>query len=259
MEDQERLEIAIRRAQAALKGRKTLQKGIGTQMERMTHCVLKYYFEPDESCQEVRVGQYIADIYRPHDNRILEIQTRGFDRLRGKLDAFLPEHRVTVIYPVVREKILYWVDEVTGETYNGRKSPKRGHAWEILPEIYRLPDQQMHPNLSFLPVLIDVREYRLLDGWSRDGKRGSHRMERIPYCIEEGFLLEMQEDYIELLPESLSEEFTVKDFGKATGLRGHAGIAMKALERAGAVERAGKRGNAYLYCKADPISGVRRQ
>ena len=191
MENKERLEVAIRRAQAALSGRKDLQKGIGTQMERMLHCVLNYYFEPDESHQEVRVGSYIADIYRPHDNRILEIQTRGFDKLRDKLDAFLPEHKVTVIYPIPREKMLYWIDAETGEAHPGRKSPKKGKEWEILVEIYRLPKQQMHPNLSFLPVLMDLEEYRLMDGWSRDGKKGSHRIERIPYDIQEGFLLDV--------------------------------------------------------------------
>lgn len=249
MEAQERLEIAVRRAQAALSGRAELQKGIGTQMERMIHCVLKYYFEPDETCQEIRIGSFIADIYRPHDNRILEIQTRGFDRLRDKLDAFLPEHKVTVVYPIAREKILHWIDAETGETEAGRKSPKKGKEWDILPEIYRLPQHQMHPNLSFLPVLLDLKEYRLRDGWSQDGKRGSHRIERMPYHIEEGCLLEMTEDYIELLPDTLEPVFTVKDYGKATGLRGKASYAMKAIERAGAVERAGKKGNAFLYRK----------
>lgn len=245
----ERLDIAIRRAQAALSGRAVMQKGIGTQMERMLHCVLKYYFEPDEAYQEVRMESYIADIYRPQDNRILEIQTRSFDRLRDKLDAFLPEHKVTVIYPIAREKILHWIDAETGETDAGRKSPRKGRVWDILPEIYRLPVQQMHPNLSFLPVFMDVEEYRLQDGWSRDGKRGSHRVERMPYNLEEGFLLEMTEDYIELLPSGLEEPFTVKDWAKATGLRGKAPQALKVMERAGVVERAGNKGRAYLYKK----------
>ena len=112
-----------------------------------------------------------------------------------------------------------------------------------------MPEQQMHPHLSFLPVLMDLNEYRLLDGWSRDRKKGSHRLERIPYHLEEGYLLEMTEDYIELLPDNLPKEFTVKDFAKVTGLRGHAAIALKAMKRAGAVRHTGKQGNAYLYEK----------
>ncbi len=249
----ESLEVAIRRAQAALAGKAEMNRGIGTQSERMLHCVLKYYFEPDEAWQEVKIGRSIADIYRPQDNRILEIQTRDFGRLRAKLDAFLPDYKVTVIYPIAREKRLFWVDPETGEATGGTRSPKRGQPWEILKEIYRLPDHQMHPNLSFLPVMMDVNEYRLRDGRkSRDGKRGSHRLERMPYQMEEGFLLEMREDYLALLEDRLTVPFTAKEFGKALKLRGMAvGQALKVMERAGAIEHTGSEGRAYIYERTD--------
>nr|MCR5006069.1 hypothetical protein [Clostridiales bacterium]MCR5006074.1 hypothetical protein [Clostridiales bacterium] len=66
-EQNERLQYAIRRAEAALAAKAEMNRGIGTQSERMLHCVLKYYFEPDESLQEMRIGRHIADIYRPQD------------------------------------------------------------------------------------------------------------------------------------------------------------------------------------------------
>ena len=252
----EALESAIRRAQAALAAKAEMNRGIGTQSERMLHCVLKYYFEPDEDWQEVRIGRNIADIYRPQDNRILEIQTRDFGRLREKLNAFLPEYKVTIIYPVAREKHIYWVDPETGEATGGKKSPGKGQPWEILKEIYRLPDHQMHPNLSFLPVMMDVNEYRLRDGKrSLDGKRGAHRLERLPYQLEEGFLLEMKEDYIALLGDLLHEPFTAKEFGKALHLRGMAvSQSLKALERAGAIVHTGSKGRAFLYQRTDDQS-----
>ncbi len=246
MEEPDRLSEALRRAREAM-ARKEAGKGIGTQTERMLHCMLKYYFEPDEAFQEVRVGRYIADICCPRERRILEIQTRDFGRLRDKLDYFLQEYRVTVVYPIAREKRIFWVDPESGEAYGGRRSPRRGQAWEILDEIYRLPEQQMHENLSFLPVLIDLDEYRLQDGWSRDRKRGAHRLERVPHCLEEGALLRATEDYAALMPDTLPEEFTVKDFAGATGFRGHAGAALTVMERAGAVRRDGKRNRANLY------------
>lgn len=250
----ERLETAVRRAQAALAAKAEMNRGIGTQSERMLHAVLKYYFEPDEAWQEVRIDSHIADIYRPQDNRIMEIQTRDFGRLRDKLNAFLPDYKVTVVYPIAREKYIYWVDPETGEATGGKRSPKKGQPWEILKEIYRLPDQQMHPNLSFLPVMMDVNEYRLQDGVrSRDGKRGSHRLERMPYEMEEGFLLEMQEDYLALLGDLLMEPFTSKDFGKALKLRGMAvGQSLKTMERAGAIVRTGTGKNrSYIYERKD--------
>lgn len=252
-EQNERLQYAIRRAEAALAAKAEMNRGIGTQSERMLHCVLKYYFEPDESLQEVRIGRHIADIYRPQDNRILEIQTRDFGRLRQKLDAFLPEYKVTVIYPIAREKHIFWIDPETGEATGGKKSPKRGTAAEILPEIYRLPDHQTRPGLSFLPVFMDLNEYRLKDGRkSRDGKHGSHRLERIPFRIEEGFLLEMTEDYLAVLEDQLQAPFTVKEFGKALHLRGMSvSKAVKVMERAGAIEHTGSQGKAYIYERTD--------
>ena len=37
-----------------------------------------------------------------------------------------------------------------------------------------------NPNLHLCLVLIDADEYLLLNGWSRDRKKGSSRFDRIP-------------------------------------------------------------------------------
>ena len=63
------------------------------------HAALKSYYEPDFESREVKVGGFVADIVG--ENGIIEIQTRGFDRLGRKLDAFLEAVRVTVVYPVL--------------------------------------------------------------------------------------------------------------------------------------------------------------
>ena len=95
--------------------------GIGTLSEKALHAALKSYYEPDFESREVKVGGFVADIVG--ENGIIEIQTRGFDRLRRKLDAFLEAARVTVVYPVVPKRGLCWVDPETGEIFEKRKSP----------------------------------------------------------------------------------------------------------------------------------------
>ena len=70
-------------------------RGIGTLGEKTLHAVLKHYFDPREEHHEIRVGSYVADIR--NEKGVFEIQTRGFDRLRGKLEVFLPEAPVTEI------------------------------------------------------------------------------------------------------------------------------------------------------------------
>ena len=53
--------------------------GIGTLSEKALHAALKSYYEPDFESREVKVGSFVADIVG--ENGIIEIQTRGFDRV----------------------------------------------------------------------------------------------------------------------------------------------------------------------------------
>lgn len=97
--------------------------GIGTLSEKALHAALKSYYEPDFESREVKVGGFVADIVG--ENGIIEIQTRGFDRLGRKLDVFLEAACVTVVYPVVPKRGLCWVDPETGEISEKRNHRKR--------------------------------------------------------------------------------------------------------------------------------------
>ena len=245
MTEREQLVLAMERAKIRLR------QGIGTQSERLIHSTLKYYLEPDESCHEIPIGSYVADIFQKETGQIIEIQTKGFDRLRDKLEYFLKDYQVTVVHPIVREKYLCWVDPETGEVISRRKSPRKGRATDILPEIYRLPKLQNHPNLSFTALLIDMEEYRLLDGWNNDKKRGSHRMERYPMAIDSIVRLHTSSDFTALLPE-LPEKFTRKELAKATKLSAAAtSYAVKVWERAESIVQIGKSGRQYLYKRSN--------
>ena len=71
-------------------------QGIGTLGEKALHRAVKYYFQPDSQQREVPVPPYVADAVTPEG--ILEVQTRSFRRLRPKLQAFLSQGPVTVVY-----------------------------------------------------------------------------------------------------------------------------------------------------------------
>lgn len=142
--------------------------GIGTLSEKALHAALKSYYEPDFESREVKVGGFVADIVG--ENGIIEIQTRGFDRLRRKLDAFLEAARVTVVYPVVPKRGLCWVDPETGEIFEKRKSPKKGAAYDVFPELYKIKNQLMHPNFRLCIPLLEVTDYKYLDGYGKQKK-----------------------------------------------------------------------------------------
>jgi len=223
---------------------------IGTLKERSLHAVLKRYIQPDEGRHEVRVGRYVADIF--DDNGITEIQTRQFYKMSKKLEFFLAEYRVTVVYPVSRTKWISWMDPETGETGKKRKSPKTGKKYEVFRELYAIKPLLTQPNLTVKVIMVDVEEYRLQDGWGRDGKRGSHRMERIPVALGEEYAITCRQDYRSFVPETLPEQFTVSEFAKAATVSpAVAQKGLNVLKHMEAVEVCGKKGRAYLYQRTE--------
>lgn len=220
--------------------------GIGTLSERTLHAAIKKYIEPDEEKHERRVCGAFADIL--DGNRIVEVQTRGFDRLRKKLDAFFCGYRVEIVYPIPYKKWIVWIDESTGETTKRRKSPRKGSFCDCFFELYKLKPYLTNEKLSVRLMLVELEEYRLKNGWSADGKRGSTRFERFPLALEDEIVLRTPEDYLRLLPKDLPEEFTVKDFSEKTGLTvRRAGTAVNVLFSIGQLDRTGKKGRAWTY------------
>lgn len=220
--------------------------GIGTLSEKTVHAILKNYYEPDEDHQEIPIENYVADIY--HEGSIMEVQTRSFNAMRNKLRAFLPLYPVTIIYPIPREKWLIWIDEETGQLSNKRKSPLKGNGYTVFPELYKIKMFLKDPNLRFKLVLLDMEEYRLLNGWSKDKKKGSSRFDRIPTQLVEEIDIECLQDYMQFVPYDLPEEFTVKEFAKAAHIPARrAQVVVHILAYVGVIEQIGKKGNAYLY------------
>lgn len=227
-------------------GIKRNRNGIGTLSEKTVHAILKNYYEPDEDYHEIPVNGYVADIYR--DGNIIEIQTSNFNKLRNKLDVFLNDYQVTVVYPMPYIKWLSWLDEETGYIGPKRKSPKKGNPYEAFYQLYKIKSYLTNPNIRIKIVMMNMEEIRLLNGWSKDKKKGSSRFDRIPTEIVEEIDLYSLEDYMQMVPIELAETFCSKDYAKASHLSiGMAQTALNILTYTGTVKRIGKRGNEILY------------
>lgn len=222
--------------------------GIGTLSEKTVHSVLKSYYETNDNNHEIKIDGYVADIYNGQE--IIEIQTRSFDKLRKKLTVFLEQYPVTIVYPIPYIKWIRWVNPQTGEITPPRKSPKKGSPYVIFPELYKIKNYLIEPNLRLKVVLLNMEEYRFLDGWSEDKKKGSTRCDRIPIDLIQEFNIKGPKDYSLLIPEALGDEFTSKDYKKASGLSlGASTTAVHVLNYVGCIERIGKKGRAYLYSR----------
>jgi hypothetical protein len=210
--------------------------------------VLKNYLSPNSINQEIKVGRFVADICT--GNEIIEIQTRSFDKLRRKLDTFLEFAPVTIAYPIPYIKWIRWVNPQSGEVSPPRKSPKIGSPYAIFPELYKIKNFLDNPNLTIKIIMLNLEEYRFLDGWSQDKKKGCTRCDRIPTELIKEIEITCPKEYQLLIPDSLDDNFTSKEYKKATGLpMSQAQTALNVLHYVGAVDRVGKKGNSHIYVR----------
>lgn len=221
---------------------------IGILAEKTVHSVIKNYLSPNQRNQEVKVGSFVADIYT--GDEIIEVQTRNFDKLRRKLKVYLDVSPVTIVYPIHNVKWIRWVNPQTGEISPPRKSPKAGTPYRVFSELYKIKDYLLHPNLKLKIIMMDLEEYRFLDGWSTDKKKGSTRCDSIPLALVNELEINSSDDYKLLIPDLLQDSFTSKDYKKDSKLTmKHSQTALNVLHYVGCVERIGKKGNSYLYSR----------
>ena len=240
--------IRFEQAKAKIIGKDRQRLQIGTLSEKTVHAVVKNYYEPDEDKQEIPIEGMYADIFT--GNEIIEIQTRSFDQVRKKPVRFLPEYPVTVVLPIPDTKWLIWIDEETGELSTPRKSPKKGSEYSAFKELYKIKPYLKKEGLTIVLLFLDMEEYRLLNGWSKDKKKGSSRYDRIPVQITKEVCFKQSRDYEILLPNTLVGEFTSSEFAKAVKINARqANLVLKILLYMDVVKRTGKRGKAFVYEK----------
>lgn len=240
--DKEQFEIARNKIIGIQRNR----TGIGTLSEKSVHAVLKNYMEPDEDYHEIPVNGYVADIYR--EGRIIEIQTANFNKLRNKLEIFLNDYEVTVVYPLPYIKWVRWLDEETGQIGDRHKSPKKGNPYEVFFQLYKIKSYLKNPNLHIKVLMMNMEEIRLLNGWSRDKKRGSSRYDRLPLELVDEVDFETVDDYMQMVPIELDDEFTSKEYAEYAHISVEmAQTALNILTYLETIKRVGKKGRHILY------------
>ncbi|MBQ7820711.1 MAG: hypothetical protein IJ391_00315 [Clostridia bacterium] len=223
------------------------QNGIGTLNEHCLHSIIKSYYESDKRFHEIKLFGYVADIV--NDSGIIEVQTGNFNTLAKKLEKYLDEYDVTVVYPVAHIKHIVWIDPDSGEIVKRNRSPKIGTGKEFLYEASRIRKLLGHPKLSFDIMLIDMDEYKLLNGYGKQRKIRARRNDRKPLALYEVIKVRSRNDLKKILPpEFPSGNFKFNEFEKVMKMKGRtARFSLNALLEFGAVDIVGKEKNAYIY------------
>jgi hypothetical protein len=238
--------LLFKRALSRVIAEKSNDSGIGTLTEKTVHKTLKLYYEPDESKHEVSYLGKIADII--NDNGITEIQTGSFSKIKIKLKKFLPVSPVTLVYPIICEKQLRWLDRETGIITHARNNGRIKTVFDAGRELYTIREFLTHSNLTVKLVFLKCEEYRALDGYDATRKKGATVLDCIPVQIIDEILLSTAEDYRIFIPSSLGEEFTVKDFNRAVKSRSvYTYYSIRLAEYFGFVTHTHNLGRAFVY------------
>lgn len=219
---------------------------IGNLKEKTLHKALKDLYG-DEQNQEIKIGPYYVDVL--NDNEIIEIQTKQFNRLREKIEYLLSLnfYSINIVFPVFNSKVIYWINEETGEVNKGNKSPKKLKIPQLFFELYKI--KTLLDKVTITIVVLDIDEYRNLNGYNESKKRGSTCNERIPKQMIDIIELKSPDDYLKLLP-SLEDPFTSQSLAKATSVTTrYSNLMLNVLVYLGCIKVIGKEGRKYLYSK----------
>ena len=219
--------------------------GIGTLSEKWLHRIVKRYLTEDPQNHEVPVEgrRFVSDV-RIGDH-VYEVQTGDFAPMAEKLDYYLNKLglEVTVVYPIAQNRWVSRIHPETAEISPRRRSPRHGRAADLLARLYPIRHLLKHPRLHFRTLALEVHDFRL-----EAGRGKAPRFERIPLALLSDQDFGQAADLERLLPEELPVCFTVKEFSKATGLRGRDPYsAVRALEAAGILQAAEPLGRSMRF------------
>lgn len=217
-------------------------------METSLHRQLKEHYAADATQQEVTMGGYRIDAVRK--GLLIEIQHGSLAAIRDKIAVLLQENRVTVVKPIIAEKVLIKLAARSGPEVSRRRSPKRGCLLDLFDELIYFTRVFPHRRLTLEVPLVDIEELR----YPGHGRRRRRRQN--DYQIADQRLLRIVKthrfrtlaDLRRLLPRSLPARFHTKQLAEALQVsRWTAQRIAYTLRETGSIEVAGKQGNAILY------------
>lgn len=227
------------------------QGGIGTLGEKSLHAALKYYFEPCPANHEQPLGGFVADAVG--EAGVTEIQSRSLFKLIPKLDAFLEACPVTVVHPLIGKKWVTWL-EPDGTAASRSRAPGKRRLTDAVPELYALKYMLDNPRFHFCICVVEAEEQRLLDGYGRDRKRRSTRLDRIPLALLQEVHFDCPADYMQLFPADVPEVFGSREVAQAGHMdRDTARMLLNLLCYLGRIVPAERRGNAKYYRRAEGL------
>lgn len=221
---------------------------IGELNERSLHRALKALYAAPGSLSEQLIDGYVVDVLI--GQRIIEIHTGGFSRLKQKLARLLEGHALTLVHPIAQDRFI--IKQGADGATTRRKSPKHGSVFSIFSGLTSIPTLIAHPNFT-LEAVITVEEEVRVPNPRRNRRRGGWTaIDRRLVEVLETHRIESMGDLFAPLDAHLPAEFTTVDLASAMQAPRRLGQqAAFCLREAGVVAICGKAGNALRYRRCE--------
>ncbi len=200
---------------------------INTFNESSLHRELKNTF--CKACKgktEQKVEEYICDIIC-EDGAIIEIQTKNLGNLTGKILNLLQTHSVTLVYPLAITTYIEYYDEkaLDQKPLSRRKSPKKKNLYDAFDELMGCFPILLHKRftLKILEVSITKERIKTKEKVQSPNKKRRFLKDWVLHdtTLDESYntyTFNTKNDYLQLLPQSLSTCFSVSDVSSSGSL-----------------------------------------
>jgi len=179
--------------------------------EHSLHLDIKKAYSLPGDQFEVKLDHYVVDILR--GQLVIEVQTKNFSAIKGKLERLTEKHKVRLVYPLTEKK---WITYLTKENtvISKRKSPKKGRLTDLFRELVMISHVVRDDNFSLEVLFIDEEEVRCNDGKGSWRRKGVSIKERRLLQVNSRILFQTKTDYLKMLPDSLNQVFTNRELSK---------------------------------------------
>lgn len=197
----------------------------------------------DYALQEIRVGNYVADVKIGND--IKEIQTANFKNLVKKIKFYISQgYNVEVIYPLINKSQIIYIDRDTDcEDYRGKKHTYKT-KYDALKEMYWIKQFIGNDSFKLKILLYEIEDYRY--------SNTKIKIDKYPANVIDEILIQNSDDLRKFIPDTLNKTFFAKEFKREAKTRsGYYHQYLHLLEDFGLVSPIGKQGNSVIWQRND--------
>ena len=220
-------------------------------METSLHRQLKYHFAADSNSIEVTVDGFRIDAI-DSNGFLVEIQHAGLGSIRDKAKKLLENgHRLRIIKPLISCKWIETFDRDRGKLLRRRKSPKKLAAVDIFRELIHFTQVFPSPRLTLEVLSVECIEQRIDRVNKRKRRKQYKTLDQHLAKVGDINVLKGIADLWRILGNpKLPSAFDTKELAEYLEQpRWFAQQIAYTLNRCGAIEIIGKRGNAIVYSR----------